>query len=158
VKMIVTCQPGKEKRVLADLLDALFPYDTSVKGDVKAPGRIIVETRLPPSSLRSILVKYPIRGLRSVKVILSYYRNWEELLRNIAGLLERRGVFVKKISVNRVPGWRQENYYLLKKSLKKLFNKQNGSIITIEEVEGKIAVEVILFRLTYDSFSHHAKI
>jgi len=67
--LVVSARPGSEKRVARDLMDALYPYDRSVR--VEPFGRVLaVYSSLEPDVLVRILRDYPIRGLLAVRRVV----------------------------------------------------------------------------------------
>lgn len=156
--LVVSTEPGKEKRVLRDVLDLLFPYDSKVEGDYPKRGRVIIRTRLPPERLVKLFLKYPIRGLLNVRLVISVYQNLDIMLCRIAIDLCRLDINVEKIRVKIKHGWRQEYYSKIKNILSRRHGRKNGLEILIEEFDGKIALEVFLFRPQYASFNVQAKI
>ncbi|RLE88509.1 MAG: hypothetical protein DRJ96_00150 [Thermoprotei archaeon] len=63
---VAIVRPGSEARVKLDLLDALYPHDTSVRVEVYS-GALAIFSRLKPGEVRALAERYPIRGLTAVR-------------------------------------------------------------------------------------------
>ncbi len=156
--VIISTEPGKEGRVLGDVLDLLFPYDAEIEGEVRGGGRLVIKTRMDAWRVAALLKMYPVRGLVNVRLLVGLYRDYREVKCRAAADLCRLGVAVGKLKVRVKRGWRQKYYGEIKNIFSKISDRKNGLEILIEEFDGKIALEVILFRPHYASFNVQAKI
>ncbi len=145
-RIVAGTVPGKEKRVLRDLLDLFFPEDPRVEGRIVGPGRVMVYTRLPPEDAARMARLYPVRGLLNVRLVVGVYKDLEELLcrapRDVCSL----GYRVGRVRVKLRKNWRQEYYGALVEKFSKAFDDKRGREVLVEELDGKVAVEVFLFR------------
>jgi len=65
---VVIVRSGSEFRVGRDLLDALYPHDPKVRVSILR-GALALYTELRPEELRTLLSRYPIRGLLKIRIL-----------------------------------------------------------------------------------------
>lgn len=69
--LVISVRVGQEQRVRRDLLDALYPYDRSIRIDV-IDGLIAVYSSLEHEVLVRLLRDFPVRGILRVRRVLLY--------------------------------------------------------------------------------------
>ena len=148
--LIASARRGHERAVLRDLLDALFPYDTGVRGFVEG-WSVYVETALGLEEVRRYLELLPIRNLVSVRYVLAELEaaRAAELPRELPGIVEKAGVKVSRLRVRLTSrsGWSQSMYPALVGSLRERgLLDPSGYLLAVEERGGKVLVSVVLRR------------
>lgn len=98
--VILAVEPGKEKRVRQDILDALYPYDQSVAAET-LKGAVAVYSLLEKDEIFSILRRYPIRGVLAVKEVICTVKlqDLNKALANILRCLEHAGLTTLRIEI-----------------------------------------------------------
>lgn len=69
LRLLISVERGRERRVARDLMDALLPHDKGIRLEL-VEGGVLVYSSLSSDQLLNLLQRYPIRGLlRARKVI-----------------------------------------------------------------------------------------
>ncbi|MCS7104920.1 MAG: hypothetical protein NZ954_05070 [Thermofilaceae archaeon] len=98
--LVVSVRAGQERRVRRDLLDALYPYDRSIRIDV-IDGLIVVYSSLEHEMLVKLLQEFPIRGILRVRQVLLYAEgdSPEQAVVNLMERAAERGYKLAKLEV-----------------------------------------------------------
>lgn len=68
---IFIVRPGRENKVLKDLYDLLFPFDTSITHEnLSFPSAIFIKTKISPEKMKLYLQEYPVRHIINVRYII----------------------------------------------------------------------------------------
>lgn len=152
-EVIVSVESGHENRVARDLLDLLFPYDTSVNLKEKKAGKIILNTCIDAEALANLLKKYPVRHLLKVKFVVRRIAGSDinKVVEEIVSFFTQNRVPVGKISVRlgKLEGWKQEFYTQIMDRLRKagLLNTNKGTYtIEVNEHGDVLLTEVVYTR------------
>lgn len=85
---VITVRPGREERVMRDVLDALYPHDQGIRVE-KYVGLLAIYSNLNAEQLCELLRRYPIRGLSRVRRVIAVSEGEEDPGRALKSILAR---------------------------------------------------------------------
>lgn len=160
--LILTTHFGKEKRVLMDVLDLLFPYDHDVEGRVVSPGKVCIKTTIEDVGFLSrIFSEYPIRGLKIVRVLkpIIDIKEIEKLPEKIVNYIVKDEKPLKIKKVNRRSKYISKEIYLkiLRNLGKKRLLSPDGFKALLITNGDKVYLALEIFRINDDQFHYLEK-
>ena len=145
--ILVSARPGAEDRVLADLMDAVFPHDPSARAyKTRYRGLLVLTTEKNPTDLVNLLVRlYPVRGVHSYRPLLVWELS-DKPSEKALELLEKaveKGAKCEKLRVS-VRGARVDKDGLWRKAVKLLRERNKKCVLSIEIIENLVGVSLII--------------
>lgn len=152
--LIITTEFGKEKRVLMDTMDLLFPYDYNVEGKIIGTSKVCIKTSVEDIDFLSrIFNEFPIRGLKIVRISkpIIEIKDLEKMPEKfIEYIKNKKSLKIRKIKRRSkvIP----KNVYLklLKNLEKEKLLSPYGLVAFLEIINNKVFLTLEIFRVDSD--------
>ncbi|RLE59935.1 MAG: hypothetical protein DRJ35_04575 [Thermoprotei archaeon] len=152
--LTITTEFGKEKRVLMDTLDLLFPYDYDVEGKIIGPSKICIKTSIEDIDFLSrIFSDFPIRGLKIVRISkpIIEIKDLEKLPEKLIEYIKNK----KSLKIRKIKRKSKDipkNIYLklLKNLEKEKLLSPDGHVTFLEIINSKVFLTLEIFRVEND--------
>ncbi len=147
---IVIAPPGRMKQVLTDLLDSLFPYDTTIRSETtEYLGIALIYTKLSRKELEKFVNNFPIRNLIDIRFVILELKPDENILeiRRKISRVSRKNIEAYRVLIKNRGRRLSKRFINLLKNVIREYNLccEGRERIYIENIGRRVFLTVSLF-------------